>query len=126
MVSNTRSPSQAWMTWPNNRPSSRMSLRKGSAVSDCGRMAFIGRGIRQAKGCVEALGRYGKQRIKQRRPFYAPILTARLAVQFRHGVLPRNLFKCAHAESSTSRAGRSEEHTSELQSRENLVCRLLL
>src|SRR5690606_40139639 len=27
---------------------------------------------------------------------------------------------------SRSRAGRSEEHTSELQSRENLVCRLLL
>src|SRR5690606_41307347 len=27
---------------------------------------------------------------------------------------------------STSRAWRSEEHTSELQSRENLVCRLLL
>src|SRR5690606_41832012 len=26
----------------------------------------------------------------------------------------------------TARAGRSEEHTSELQSRENLVCRLLL
>src|SRR5690349_22057629 len=28
--------------------------------------------------------------------------------------------------SSTSRAGRSEEHTSELQSRRDLVCRLLL
>src|SRR5690606_39666435 len=28
--------------------------------------------------------------------------------------------------SSTERTGRSEEHTSELQSRENLVCRLLL
>src|SRR5690606_41298517 len=27
---------------------------------------------------------------------------------------------------ASSRAGRSEEHTSELQSRENLVCRLLL
>src|SRR5690606_41323760 len=27
---------------------------------------------------------------------------------------------------TTSRTGRSEEHTSELQSRENLVCRLLL
>src|SRR5690606_41910313 len=32
----------------------------------------------------------------------------------------------AGASHSTSSAGRSEEHTSELQSRENLVCRLLL
>src|SRR5690606_41657540 len=33
-------------------------------------------------------------------------------------VVPGDLFRTAHA--------RSEEHTSELQSRENLVCRLLL
>src|SRR5690606_40632080 len=32
----------------------------------------------------------------------------------------------AKALSSRSNSGRSEEHTSELQSRENLVCRLLL
>src|SRR5690606_41757014 len=31
-----------------------------------------------------------------------------------------------HAEGAAEIAGRSEEHTSELQSRENLVCRLLL
>src|SRR5690606_39602351 len=32
----------------------------------------------------------------------------------------------AHPGADTSIAGRSEEHTSELQSRENIVCRLLL
>src|SRR6202044_3612814 len=34
--------------------------------------------------------------------------------------------QCAHAPNLASRHQRSEEHTSELQSRENLVCRLLL
>src|SRR5690606_39676450 len=33
---------------------------------------------------------------------------------------------CATCPASAGSAGRSEEHTSELQSRENLVCRLLL
>src|SRR5690606_41867296 len=33
---------------------------------------------------------------------------------------------CRHRGRPYSRHGRSEEHTSELQSRENLVCRLLL
>src|SRR5690606_41293828 len=35
-------------------------------------------------------------------------------------------FGTAHSSTSISAALRSEEHTSELQSRENLVCRLLL
>src|SRR5690606_42148185 len=34
--------------------------------------------------------------------------------------------RCRLLEPGLDRAGRSEEHTSELQSRENLVCRLLL
>src|SRR5690606_42049065 len=34
--------------------------------------------------------------------------------------------RCWPAAGSTLQEGRSEEHTSELQSRENLVCRLLL
>src|SRR5690606_41805988 len=34
--------------------------------------------------------------------------------------------KILHYRAICERAGRSEEHTSELQSRENLVCRLLL
>src|SRR5215475_14637708 len=33
---------------------------------------------------------------------------------------------CTHSPTRASRMPRSEEHTSELQSRENLVCRLLL
>src|SRR2546430_10791437 len=33
---------------------------------------------------------------------------------------------CSRHEGSSSRRGRSEEHTSELQSQSNLVCRLLL
>src|SRR5690606_41979576 len=39
----------------------------------------------------------------------------------------RRLIEAAHAQIEADRqAARSEEHTSELQSRENLVCRLLL
>src|SRR5690606_42151773 len=34
--------------------------------------------------------------------------------------------RCSSSRPSAAGAGRSEEHTSELQSRENLVCRLLL
>src|SRR5690606_41011072 len=40
------------------------------------------------------------------------------------GSLEKNSCDCKR--SSKLRIGRSEEHTSELQSRENLVCRLLL
>src|SRR5690606_41897254 len=39
---------------------------------------------------------------------------------------PMPTFTLSHRSLSSSRAERSEEHTSELQSRENLVCRLLL
>src|SRR2546430_9108865 len=35
-------------------------------------------------------------------------------------------FRCMHAVTSAEVVGRSEEHTSELQSQSNLVCRLLL
>src|SRR5690606_41354588 len=48
-----------------------------------------------------------------------------------HFVVPRDLVRPPDHLASASRIGpatgpRSEEHTSELQSRENLVCRLLL
>src|SRR5207302_7007004 len=46
-----------------------------------------------------------------------------LALRFRHEVGDQPL---AYPFSLEARDGRSEEHTSELQSRENLVCRLLL
>src|SRR5436309_11741643 len=39
---------------------------------------------------------------------------------------PRQALAVAHASTVSRPAARSEEHTSELQSRENLVCRLLL
>src|SRR2546430_297723 len=45
------------------------------------------------------------------------------------GVPARHLFRCAcdtRRASSRRRSGRSEEHTSELHSQSNLVCRLLL
>src|SRR5207302_2155160 len=41
-------------------------------------------------------------------------------------VLPRSGLALRHGVSCLNAPGRSEEHTSELQSRENLVCRLLL
>src|SRR5690606_40611905 len=41
-------------------------------------------------------------------------------------LLAARLIATAALERAESRGGRSEEHTSELQSRENLVCRLLL
>src|SRR5690606_42032941 len=41
--------------------------------------------------------------------------------------LPRGIVRLYHAsEAEMAEVARSEEHTSELQSRENLVCRLLL
>src|SRR5688572_32196963 len=39
---------------------------------------------------------------------------------------PANACFCSVPETGLSTAGRSEEHTSELQSQSNLVCRLLL
>src|SRR3712207_6919256 len=47
-----------------------------------------------------------------------PVVPLRPAEPLRRGVLPRPL--------ALARPGRSEEHTSELQSRQYLVCRLLL
>src|SRR5690606_41595608 len=69
-----------------------------------------------------------------------PILLVRLSVGFFFACLPgrasRPDLSCAGARPSATQSGtrralsmlskRSEEHTSELQSRENLVCRLLL
>src|SRR5690606_39819297 len=55
------------------------------------------------------------------RPFFGPSKTCRMA--------PESLAlgtAMATTWHSSSRPNRSEEHTSELQSRENLVCRLLL
>src|SRR5690606_40270228 len=54
-------------------------------------------------------------------------LPGRQAVEERHGpsTLPRRVLD-GRGHPAQSDRGRSEEHTSELQSRENLVCRLLL
>src|SRR5690606_40592277 len=46
--------------------------------------------------------------------------------QSRGVVLPRLRSRRRHLPACGRAVGRSEEHTSELQSRENLVCRLLL
>src|SRR6266849_4554895 len=45
---------------------------------------------------------------------------------FRSGIHPHDLASIADRDQVCLRAGRSEEHTSELQSRVDLVCRLLL
>src|SRR5690606_41912893 len=50
---------------------------------------------------------------------------ARLRAHEQHGPAPP-LHGRRHAGARNAARGRSEEHTSELQSRENLVCRLLL
>src|SRR5690606_41906119 len=46
--------------------------------------------------------------------------------RFREGTRPARMQIASEAEYRYRRKVRSEEHTSELQSRENLVCRLLL
>src|SRR5690606_41076105 len=43
-----------------------------------------------------------------------------------HGGIAAEHLHLVHIDRDREAAGRSEEHTSELQSRENLVCRLLL
>src|SRR3712207_7082331 len=50
----------------------------------------------------------------------------RIARVFARAGLPEGLLRVVHGGASTGRALRSEEHTSELQSRQYLVCRLLL
>src|SRR5690606_41145209 len=69
-----------------------------------------------------------------RRPPRSPLFPYTTLFRSRRGLQPRprhaSLLSGRGADGSdghkTQRAGRSEEHTSELQSRENLVCRLLL
>src|SRR5690606_40817152 len=56
----------------------------------------------------------------------APSARLRLRRPGRDGACGRGGGACGRAESELHEGRRSEEHTSELQSRENLVCRLLL
>src|SRR2546428_10329510 len=55
---------------------------------------------------------------------YAPLV--RDGLIFAAWAVPLHLLTAAAAKISPSRTSRSEEHTSELQSRSDLVCRLLL
>src|SRR5690606_41998854 len=66
-------------------------------------------GRRHQRGDVEAAGLAPARHASDHPPARRPP---------RHG--------CRHRGHAIGRVGRSEEHTSELQSRENLVCRLLL
>src|SRR5690606_41122900 len=52
--------------------------------------------------------------------------TAPYASGLSHGSFPRKRLDCSAGTDARCAPSRSEEHTSELQSRENLVCRLLL
>src|SRR3989442_7322883 len=49
-----------------------------------------------------------------------------VAADFRNKIQRRVYAKAQQLKAATGRHGRSEEHTSELQSRPHLVCRLLL
>src|SRR3712207_7164343 len=53
-----------------------------------------------------------------------PVASA--AVRLRHRPRSRDAFHAAHRGEGRAHVRRSEEHTSELQSRQYLVCRLLL
>src|SRR3989442_11567941 len=53
-------------------------------------------------------------------PVFRPLGAVDDVVTVAGGLVPEPIEACAHA------VGRSEEHTSELQSRPHLVCRLLL
>src|SRR5690606_39293761 len=59
-------------------------------------------------------------------PLIAHVLATRLRAAVRGAWRPGDAVVLAAAGSSDPAAARSEEHTSELQSRENPVCRLLL
>src|SRR3712207_8543815 len=69
----------------------------------------------------DALPIYTEQYTLRALTYIAPD-AARDALRWRHATLPK---ACARAR-ELRLAGRSEEHTSELQSRQYLVCRLLL
>src|SRR2546430_13504458 len=56
-------------------------------------------------------------------PTHAELLAALNRVIARH---PETTFVCVHFANNAEDLDRSEEHTSELQSQSNLVCRLLL
>src|SRR2546430_9302400 len=55
-----------------------------------------------------------------------PICAVLIGLSFDGGVEPNGSFAVACSSHLFPEAGRSEEHTSELQSQSNLVCRLLL
>src|SRR5690606_41766853 len=93
--------------------------------------------------CISTLSLPDALPIWARRPPRSPALRSRSGSttlsqncrRWRHSNSPRSrrgnaaLEKAPHSNPpfhSGNREGRSEEHTSELQSRENLVCRLLL
>src|SRR5207302_10243125 len=77
----------------------------------------------------DARWRHAEDRNLQRRPRERGCFGQRQ--RNRPGTHPAHLLSVLHDEGfppgwTTARHGRSEEHTSELQSREKLVCRLLL
>src|SRR5690606_41196660 len=74
---------------------------------------------------ADSLNAYGKDWTKHFAPAPTAIVFPKTTEQVQAIVLWANKHKVALVPSG-GRTGRSEEHTSELQSRENLVCRLLL
>src|SRR2546427_5723453 len=71
----------------------------------------------------------GRRVVAVRQPGGTPVAEAarKLALQFPHEVAPvADLFLFLAARADLEQEQRSEEHTSELQSQSNLVCRLLL
>src|SRR5690606_41268880 len=65
---------------------------------------------------------FGQRKIAPRMYVEQPIVRLDIGEKLN----PRTPFAVGHDDADEQRNRRSEEHTSELQSRENLVCRLLL
>src|SRR2546426_6791704 len=116
---------------PRSRRSARTFRPPGSTAGCCAATGGGRRSVRPASAtaCGWALGSCGVARDPACRPPGYP--RCRLDPRPRNRPPSRNCWCCglrgaARHETSRCRASRSEEHTSELQSPCNLVCRLLL
>src|SRR5690606_27080787 len=85
-------------------------------VLDLAMTALAAEQVGGAKACLEASASYARERVQFGRP-----IGSFQAVKHKCADM---LVRLQLADAAAREAARSEEHTSELQSRENLVCRL--
>src|SRR5215475_15276102 len=120
-------PGRVWKKRRLRRPSQRNANAAATDNRSQWRTGWIRTGVsprgaqvRRTTGCVESpLSSSKRSQARWRRAFFLPRASAAAPTA---EWWPRR----ARALAVPGAAGRSEEHTSELQSRENLVCRLLL